>query len=278
MSRDPPLVEPRSAGLIDRAETFSEPSLTLDGRAIAVNNESTGIEDGVEDSDTNNTGLSPQDEVGTSDKTGLVVQVKEPFDSITANVYNLAGATEAYLIDHADGTVLDQVSITDSDISITWSGGPWGSGEYRLVADDSGGSYSSYNDIDASFPYTSTYIDVEHGYIGGESVNLYNFHEVSVSTTNPLDGTAYVGWEHPPDIYRWDSVLFQRTRDGETVTVDVQESTDGGSTWTPIATDVSRGQEITADPSSEVRLKVNLSRNDTANNPTLDAAYRRYVV
>jgi hypothetical protein len=94
----------------------------------------------------------------------------------------------------------------------------------------------------------------------------------------PLSGTTYVEWPEPADVYRWDAATFQRTEDGETVSVYIEESTDGGDTWTEIAGPISRGQDITADPASEVRFRVELSRSDTANSPSLDAIYRRWVV
>jgi hypothetical protein len=77
-------------------------------------------------------------------------------------------------------------------------------------------------------------------------------------------------------VFRWDAATYQQTLDSETVQVDVQE--DDGSGWTTIATDVSRGQDITADPESRVRFKVTLERSDTSNNPTLDAIARRWVI
>lgn len=92
----------------------------------------------------------------------------------------------------------------------------------------------------------------------------------------PNSGQTFVEWSQPNDVYRWDAATFQRTLDSETVQVDIQE--DDGTGWTTIATDISRGQEITADPTSQVRYKVSLSRSNSNNNPTLDAIARRWVI
>lgn len=104
------------------------------------------------------------------------------------------------------------------------------------------------------------------------------FSTIIPSVDGHLTESAFIEWPQPTDIYRWDAATFQTSPDGETVEVFVEESTDGGSTWTEIQGPIGRGEQIEADPGSRVRFRVELSRNDTANNPTLDAIYRRWVV
>jgi len=88
-------------------------------------------------------------------------------------------------------------------------------------------------------------------------------------------GNALIGWESgsPADINSWDLSTFQRTPDGETVTVDVLD--DNGNV---LFSDIDPNADIsTVDTSRNVKLRANFSRNDTSNNPTLDYAARRFT-
>jgi hypothetical protein len=147
-----------------------------------------------------------------------------------------------------------------------------------------------YENNEATFTLLGTTVtaDFENNTDATNRIRFYNdtngtairrffiFDSIQEGTNKASTGSAYVEWPEPNDVFRWDSVTFQQTLDSETVQVDVQE--DDGSGWTTIATDVSRGQDITADPESRVRFKVTLERSDTANNPTLDAIARRWVI
>ncbi len=109
--------------------------------------------------------------------------------------------------------------------------------------------------------------------------NNRSVYQYSLLSSPALSGTAIIEWNsHPADIKAWDLVTYQITPDGETVTVDIQESADGGSTWVDAFTNIDQNFDIsTIDPTHLVRFKVNLSRVDTANNPTVDYLARRFV-
>lgn len=108
-----------------------------------------------------------------------------------------------------------------------------------------------------------------------ESGDVYAFDKVE-AIQPAKNGTVSIEWPYPPDVYDWDVAKFQATKDGETVDVYVEEF--DGSSWVEIAGPISRGDDLPADPGRNVRYRVDLSRADTANNPTLDAIYRRYTV
>jgi len=94
-------------------------------------------------------------------------------------------------------------------------------------------------------------------------------------TGKVTSGNALVSFNSgvPADIDSWDLATFQRTLDGETVTVDVED--DSGNV---LFSDIGPNFDIsTVDTSKNVTLRANLSRNDTANNPTLDYAARRFT-
>jgi len=88
-------------------------------------------------------------------------------------------------------------------------------------------------------------------------------------------GDALVEWDSavPADIKAYDLATFQRTLDGETVTIDVE---DGNGNI--LFSDIGQNFDIsTVDTAKEVKLRANLSRSDTANNPTVDYLARRFT-
>jgi len=158
--------------------------------------------------------------------------------------------------------------------------------DYYVGYGNEGSTYTRGRDSEASYPYSSSDVDITAGCFDILSGNpdsdttigaTYTVKSVTAVEKKP-SGTATIGWAKPADVYRWDAATFQAARDGETVEVYVEESTDGGSTWTEIQGPIGRGDQIEADPRSRVRFRVELARSDTSNNPTLDAIYRRWVV
>jgi hypothetical protein len=87
-------------------------------------------------------------------------------------------------------------------------------------------------------------------------------------------GNVLIGWGgSPTDIISWDLVTFQRTIDGETVTIDVEDS--NGNV---LKSDISQDTDISdIATSTDVQLRANISRNDTSNEPSLDYAARRFT-
>jgi hypothetical protein len=106
------------------------------------------------------------------------------------------------------------------------------------------------------------------------------------SVDGATSGTAFVEWDSgvPTDIFEWDVATFTQTLDGETVDVFVAYSNDGGSTWqrtnsgNPITRNYSLRDDPNITPDVDVRIETELSRADTSNNPTLDSAYRSWLV
>jgi hypothetical protein len=89
-------------------------------------------------------------------------------------------------------------------------------------------------------------------------------------------GDALIEWDKgvPTDIFAWDVATFTRTLDNETVTVDVEDGS-----GTVLLSDINRNTDISSvAANTNVKLRVNLSRSDTSNNPTLDSAYRSWLV
>jgi hypothetical protein len=77
----------------------------------------------------------------------------------------------------------------------------------------------------------------------------------------------------PADISSYDLATFQRTLENETVSVDVE---DGGGTV--LFSNISKDFNISSvSPLKNVKLRANLSRTDTANNPKVDYLARRFT-
>jgi hypothetical protein len=126
-----------------------------------------------------------------------------------------------------------------------------------------GTSADSYDEVEV---WTDTRAD-------SYSRSVY-FDEENISDKS--SGNALIEWDKgvPTDIYGWDVATFTKSPDGETVTVDVE---DGNGNV--LLSDISRNTDISSVATSKnVKLRVSLSRNDTSNNPTLDSAYRSWLV
>jgi hypothetical protein len=105
---------------------------------------------------------------------------------------------------------------------------------------------------------------------GGSAIDEYNSGE-----GDALSGDAVIQFDSgvPADIEAYDLAAFQSSDDGETVTVDVEDGS-----GTVLYSDITQNFDITTvDPSKNVKLRANLSRSNTANNPTVDYAARRYT-
>jgi hypothetical protein len=76
-------------------------------------------------------------------------------------------------------------------------------------------------------------------------------------------------------VYAWDTAVFQRTLDGATVDIYVEEA-QGSPGWTEIAGPIKRGDAIPADPANNIRFRIDYSRPSTSDVPRLDAVYRRF--
>jgi len=186
----------------------------------------------------------------------------------------LADTNENILAEGTEGYTAGDTAILESQLS---AGTRYYVGLYNNGSDYKMGYYDS-----GGFPYTSTDIDVEISVNGchpddGRSISTFDTFLnafTSISSVAPATGgNAVVEWGSPTQISSWDLATFQKTLDGESVQIDVE---DGGGTT--LFSDIGRNFDIsTVDTSKNARLKAYLSRSNTNNNPTLDYAARRYI-
>lgn len=266
------------AAKTDKAETFVE-SVVLTGHSSTRIAPSTGGTTATREADDGTFS-------GTNGGGGVQISPNTDLLGVSVTVSANSGTFETIEVQRdSDGEIIGRASGSWSPGDVATVPAPMDSGtKYNVFADrgvdETYGYYGS-----ATFPYSSGDVDITAGYSNGVSDSyVVAFSDVTaiVADGEPahieLDGdatsgTVHVEWPDPQDIYAWDTALFQTSPDNETIDVYVEEY-QGGS-WTEIAGPISRGDSIGADPSNNVRYRAELSRTDTANNPTLDAIYRR---
>lgn len=119
------------------------------------------------------------------------------------------------------------------------------------------------------------YVFVDTSTTSSASARSVFFDDVEEGGTTATSGDALVAFDSgvPADIDSWDLATSQRTLDGETVTIDVEDSN-----GTVLKSDISKDTDISdIANSTDVQLRANLSRNNTANNPTVDYLARRFT-
>jgi hypothetical protein len=137
------------------------------------------------------------------------------------------------------------------------------------------GAYQS-----ASFPYSSSYVDITDSAvlfpdrIPQSQTSAYVFKSV----TGLPKGTATVEWDQPSSVSRWETATFGTDPDGGYVEVYVQTSGDGGSTWTDWqGRPVGSGTDLSSIASSDrVRFRVELSPEGFSSVPRLTLLRRQY--
>ena len=262
-----------------RAETFEEPDLTLTHTNSEVASESVQIAGTITGSTADPEDPGPSTYSAT-DPRGLVINPNRTLTGVETQVNaDVSGVTTLSLVSDSDGSLIASKSISGSGTYSITADTPLEPGaRYRVLVDADGASYTHIHGTDNTAPASSSDVDIVSGWnTYGETSRTTSLNYVT-ALYGVSSGTAYIERPYPPGVHSWDAATFQATPDGETVEVFVEESTDGGTTWDEIQGPISRGDQIDAPPSAAVRFRVELSREDTSNNPTLDRIYLRYEV
>ncbi len=265
----------------DAAQTFDESGLTLTQiDTIAANGSVTmGTCGGDELALTGTTVQARGGEQGVV--WGVYFDAKSTTDSITVH------SAEGNAIGECDvklrvkgGETLDTITGQTIDGGGTYTlQGPVVAGEtYDVVVDVQN---SDSVDVIATGTGENDELDVNGGYYASYDDTGHVWDDLRPAAS-PDSGSAYLEWANPTDLYGWDVATYTVTEDGETV--DVYVAYNDGSGWTrtnggnPISRNYSLGEDSNISPSDAVRIEAELSREDSSNNPTLDSAYRSWVV
>jgi len=261
------------------AKSFTEPEVSVSHDTTITTGDGS-VEIG---SELGTTASRPEDGNSNtaSDIRGLEVNPNADIEGVRVSVSaNSSGYSTAYLYDGA-GNQLDSATISNgvADLVASLTSGT----NYYVGLGESATKGSVYS---TSGPFTSTDIDITAGAYGISSgvsttdTDYYSFSDVTaITNANPASGNPVFERVDgvPEDIYEWGVVTFTRTLDGETVDVYLAYSTDGGATWTrtnggdPISRRYDVGADGNVTPEMPVRFEVELSRQDTSNNPSIDS-------
>jgi hypothetical protein len=290
-------IESQGPNPYDAAQTFTESGLSITSNKTKINSGSVELDyiDGTAASWSN---LSSTDVVYGESK-GVIINPNTDLSGVefTGDENNGGGGAKAEavaIVRASDNTQVGEIT------GIRLDGGKTHTIEANLSA---GTKYylSAHSDDDyraaeassPSYPYTSADIDItggvshahpEDGSSVSETTNTAWLFEQVKGLVPSNSGSATLEWGYPTDIYEWDVATFTRTLDGETVDVYIAYSTDGGSTWSrtnsgnPVTRNYSLSDDSNISPSDDVRIEAEISRQDTSNNPTLDSAYRSWLV
>jgi len=256
------------------ANTFEESNLTTGLTDAVISSGSVKLRD----TDTS-TATRADDNVSTTgaynwgitinpnaDLTGVTVTISGNTDNLPGVEVVDDGGTTLATNTNGPFTAGDEVTV---DVNLT-SGN-----QYFILTDDSS-EFTNGSTSDNTFPYSSQYVDLTNGAIGASTYDTpYAFKSVTGTASQRVpSGEVTVEWPYPADVYAWDVASFQRTPNTGTVDVYIQEY-DG--TWSDIAGPISRGDSVAADKANNVRLRVELSRPNTADaSPTLDQSSIRW--
>lgn len=260
-------------GKIDSAETFAESGVSLTHTDTEVSGESVQLGT-VATGDT----ASPFGSYSTTytgeSLLGYIVNPNEEIQGFQVTIDGSISVTDVVL-EQTDGTELDRVSASSGE-TVEVSATLAASTEYRLYVTGSG---SGDADGAPGYPISTTSFDVVTGFCSSSFTRdsaAWDVIESIESIDDAGSGTVYVSWASmPTDLSDWDRALYTASKDGETVSVYVEEDQSG---WTEVAGPVQSGDPIPAAASNDVRFRVEFSRQNTSNNPTLDSIYRRWIL
>jgi hypothetical protein len=271
MGRDPPIpTPPRPVAGKDVAQTFAESDVSMTLPWATVAGEGVEMSGSASASATADALSSPST---ITAKSGMEFSVRgpTPVTEVSADINpNSTGYSRAGIRDLTEGTTVT-TKYPGSFSTVTFSGlslDP--SHRYAIWADDDGNSWDRAPVNPNSAPDEFGAFDLWQS--DGAGYGAYT--DVTVTAGSDPAGVALIEWPMAPDVYAWDVAQYLAEKDGETVDVFVEEEQAGG--WTEIAGPISRGDRIQADAANNVRYRVELSRASTANNPRLEAIYRRF--
>jgi hypothetical protein len=264
----------------EEASTFTEGDVTVTHNGTVVSNESLELGQTIGEGATASRPVD-NDSYTAPQKKGLLINPNVDLEGVKGTISSLAsGFSTAYLIEHSTGSQLDSTDISSLSAGDVFelSASLSANVEYRVDIDNNGSDYTIGRYDSPSYPYTSSDVDITAATSAGTTndTNANNIADITaVKQIDVTSGNALVEWDSgsPSDIDSWDLATFQETLDGETVTVDVEDST-----GTVLKSDISKDTDISDIPTStDVKFRANLSRSDTANNPSVDYLARRFT-
>ncbi|MCD2199083.1 hypothetical protein LPA44_04110 [Halobacterium sp. KA-4] len=277
----------------DAAQTFTESSVSVTHNGTVVSGGSIKFDSGA----VGTTATRGADESTHSTSRSEGLKINPNASGLVGVEVTLSSNTgpvqDVFLLDSNENILDEKTAEYSGGDTVTLNADLQSGTNYYVGVYNDGADQTVGLDGSPNYPYTSSDIDITDGTYGLHpddntsdrvtSIAAYAISDVS-SITPTTSGSATLEWPYPTDLYEWDIATFTRTLDSETVDVFVAYSTDGGSTWTRTnsGNPISRNYSLADDPNisadSWVRFEVELSRQDTSNNPTFDSAFLSWFV
>jgi hypothetical protein len=265
----------------DIARNFGETGLS-------VTQDSTEIVDGSIQlaNPAGNTVSRPTDDTTFNDEAeaGLVINPNTAAGgvevAVSANTVP-GGSETAYLERVSDGQMIDTADVSGASAGdrVELRGSLSAGTDYAVYLYAGGTSRDTGYNSNPTYPYEDADVDIVDGWFDGSADSAYARCLNDIQLLGALDGVVITEWDTPgdppDDVVGWDIAFYTVTRDSETVDVFIEEA-QGSPGWTEIAGPVTDGDSIPADKANDVRFRIELSRSDTANIPTLDSIGRRW--
>ena len=256
----------------DRAQTFAESELSSSLKGTTVAGEGVEL---VRDATSSSGSFG-----GSVSDTGVYgLQFTPQTDAFGIETTALWGGSAAnataYLYD-SNNNLLDSKAIDEAS-SFQLLGSLNAGESYKAVVDNSGSSWSPQYDT-AAFPEGNSVVSVDAGIDGDLNTTTNSRWYVLRDSFAliPATGSATIEWPVPTDLYAWDLGKYLVNEDGGSITVAVEEA-DGQGGWNEVIPDLNNPGDLSGlDPERNVRFRVDFSRPSTAENPRLEAIYRRY--
>lgn len=210
---------------------------------------------------------------------GIEVSASKDFDKLRVGIgANASGATRVSLRTDP-GTIETQKNFPGSSGSVTFDYAFTSGETYYITAEEENDSDWTYGyDLDSPTTINGNIVSIVYGEEDNGSWNTGEAWVIQEITpiSDAFDGEATVEWSNPSSVSRWETATYQDVPDGETVEVYVQ--TNDGNGWSDWSTNpVGSGIDLSAIPSDHrVRFRVELSRNDTSDNPRVTLLSRQY--
>jgi len=211
----------------EEASTFAETNVTVANSSTNVSDGSVKLEDG-----SSVTRAADNGSTDISDGYGIVINPNTSISEITVTLSSNTGAVNSvFLADNTETILAEKTAGYTGGDEVTLSASLNAGDDYYLGVYDNGNTYTVGKSTNVSFPNTSEEIDMITGVFDahpddGETATESNsaaYAVQSVSSPDSTSGNAFISFDSgsPADIDSWDLATFQRTLDGETVTVDV---------------------------------------------------------
>ncbi len=259
--------------VLEEVIDFNESFITITHNNTVVNAGGIEIDDSVLNPGNTTSRTDDDSSASVTAKYGLKITAKTNMNGVRVVLSSLtSGATTAYLLDSTGTTILASATISGGQADLVYD--LQANTDY-IVAVDAGGASYTVGYVAGTYPVTGADIDIIGAFTGGSGAYWAILSITSLFKVT--SASAYVEFNHPSDISMWDLVTYQTTPNGETVTIDIESSTDG-VTWTTEFTNITQNFDISTIPASkQVRFKINLSRVNTANNPRVEYLARRFI-